>query len=524
MGLLSALGGPNKLDDALRQFGPVIRMAFPDLFQGAAKARPRPAVRPPSQPQNAVQGELLTRAGQPQNFTGGRTPFIRTSPVPVRGGTDVIPSQIPGREAPGQLNIFGGRTAGAAPSPVPAFRTTQVQGPTSPAALELYSKDPGTYDSIKRLADQATGYYGKPVSVDDLIGPGGTDFLKRLELERVSPTSLVRSPGGAIKPPVPPGSSQLAARQAGELVPSPGGRISAPEEIIDVSVRELQNAAGGLRQVDLKKALLAAGIGSAAFGTGYLLNQEGDVKPAGIPGPMGPTSANPEMGLVNDPAVSSPQRGLGGEQMAPVYRGADGQTVIVTPGDQDESLRAMKQQYVSKAGTPARQLEDYYRQREVYAKVPAVNVKVIGELTSRGELNTPELKAWAAANPTLAYELLRKKYGVSDVMNQQMPQVKQYELGSALGTNNANNAVGNAQSTAEAALGQQGAYDVASAAAPMMYEKLEAFRFNPAAAEALGSVNAYRPEGSQIDADAYARLAEFYKKQPSQYGASSTGF
>jgi len=521
MSLRSALSGPFKLDDALRQFGPVIRMAFPDLFQGATKTIPRPAA---VRPQTVVQGELLTRAGQAQNFTGGRTPFIRTSPVPVRRGDDVIPSQIPGREAPGQLNIFGGRAAGAPPAPAPAFRTTRVQGPTSPAALDLYSKDPGTYDSIKRLADQATSYYGKPVSVDDLIGPGGTDFLKKLELDRVSPTSLVPSPGGALRPPVPPGSSQLAARQAGELVPSPGGRISAPEEIIDVSVRELQNAAGGLRQVDLKKALLAAGIGSAALGTGYLLSQEGTVKPAGIPGQLGPTSANPEMGLVNDPAAAPPQRGFYGGQETPVYRGADGQTVIVTPGDRDESLRAMKQQYVSKAGTPARQLEDYYRQREVYAKVPSVNVKVIGELTSRGELDTPELKAWAAANPTLAYELLRKKYGISDVMNQQMPQVRQYELGSSLGTNNLNNAIGNAQATAEAALGQQGAYDVASAAAPIMYEKVGALRFNPAAAEALGSVNAYRPEASPIDADAYARLAEFYKKQPSQYRNSSTGY
>lgn len=492
----------------------------------APPARSIPSVSGP-----ARQGELFTRTGAPQNFTGGRTPFIRTTEVTPRGAADVVPTSAVRPEAPGQLNILGRETV-SSPAPSPQFRMApRPQGPISPTALKLATDQPGTYKSIQELAERASTYYGKPVTVDDLVGPGGTDFLKRLEAEAV-PGALVRSAGGGMRPPTPPGALSTAQRQAGELVPSPGGALKAPEEVIDVSVRELNNAVGGLRTLDLKKALGLAGVG-VGLGTGlaaFRQKEEPGVPGGGlsspaesIPTPMGPTSANPELGPVNDPMVAAPGQTFGPGAGAD-YRGVDGQTVIVTPGDRDETLRAMKQQYVSKPNTPARQLEDYYRQRETYAKAPQINVKVISELTKRGELGSPELLGWAQANPTLAYELLRQKYGVSDVMNQQMPQVKQYETGTSLGTNNSNNFVGNVQASAQSALGQQGASDIAAATRPQLYERIENLPPSSAVYSAAASSEGMGANVSPASAEnLYARLRGM-KFNPAAYGAVNSQF
>jgi hypothetical protein len=166
--------------------------------------------------------------------------------------------------------------------------------------------------------------------------------------------------------------------------------------------------------------------------------------------------------------------GAGVSLDAPVYRGAEGQTVITTKGDNEE-LRSLKQQYASKPSTPARGLEDYYRQREAYASFPKNRQEIVGELSRRGILDTPELTQWAAANPTLAYELLRKATGSNTLPSQQTPQIKQYEFGTALGTNNINNAFGNSEAAAQSLLGTQGAADLAAATYPQVYERIEGF-------------------------------------------------
>ena len=53
-----------------------------------------------------LQGNLLTKTGKAQNFTGGRTPFTGTSPVPAASSKLPIKS-APTPEAPGQLRIPG---------------------------------------------------------------------------------------------------------------------------------------------------------------------------------------------------------------------------------------------------------------------------------------------------------------------------------------------------------------------------------------------------------------------------------
>ena len=53
-----------------------------------------------------LQGNLLTKSGKAQNFTGGRTPFTGTSPVPA--ASSPLPKKVAlSPEAPGQMRIPG---------------------------------------------------------------------------------------------------------------------------------------------------------------------------------------------------------------------------------------------------------------------------------------------------------------------------------------------------------------------------------------------------------------------------------
>ena len=53
-----------------------------------------------------LQGNLLTKTGKAQNFTGGRTPFTGTSPVPA--ASSKLPQSFrPPAEVPGQMKIPG---------------------------------------------------------------------------------------------------------------------------------------------------------------------------------------------------------------------------------------------------------------------------------------------------------------------------------------------------------------------------------------------------------------------------------
>jgi hypothetical protein len=55
----------------------------------------------------------------------------------------------------------------------------------------------------------------------------------------------------------------------------------------------------------------------------------------------------------------------------------------------------------------------------------------------------PDMQAWAAANPGLAYEMLN---------NQQMPNLQQPEITTELGSNTPNNAIGNSEEQAKVVL------------------------------------------------------------------------
>lgn len=472
------------------------------LREGAEALTSAPALK-------AVQGELLTRTGAAQKFAGGNKPFIRTTPVEeaYRIRQPLPPSaaeavRLPARPPAGQLNMFE-----APPAPAPAFKTTPVQGPISRTAEQLYAQDPGTYRAINDLARRASAYYGKPVSVDDLVASGGTDFLRNLESNLPGASALVRSPGGAMRPPVTPGAI-TAAEQGGALTRSPGGLLAkflggakrgagAVDEVVDVDVREIANAMGGVRQLDLAKLGLAIGAPAglaAAFAAGRMTAPAGEPE-APVQTPMGPTSESVDAGgPINDPVSAQNRRinaareiaanmGAGAPMPKPVYRGADGQTVITTRGE-DEALTAAKQQYAK----PQRELRDYYKQREAYAGFPAHKAEVISELTKRGVLDSPQLVAWAGANPELAYELLRKATGSNLLPSQQVPQETQKVITAPAGSNNANNMIGNTSATAEAAVvGTQGASDLKNFTEPQLSDEIRTL--NPALIYALQGRN-----------------------------------
>ena len=66
----------------------------------------RQAVKQVTKKVDTPQGNLLTKKGTAQNFTGGRTPFTSTSPVPA--ASSKLPQPLkPPAEAPGQMRIPG---------------------------------------------------------------------------------------------------------------------------------------------------------------------------------------------------------------------------------------------------------------------------------------------------------------------------------------------------------------------------------------------------------------------------------
>jgi hypothetical protein len=89
-------------------------------------------------------------------------------------------------------------------------------------------------------------------------------------------------------------------------------------------------------------------------------------------------------------------------------------------------------------------IADYYQSRGAYAAQPGVAGNVIEQLIQvDSRFDRPEMQAWAASNPGLAYELLQ---------NQQMPNVQQAEITTELGSNTDNNAIGNSQEAARVAI------------------------------------------------------------------------
>ena len=410
-------------------------------------------------------------------------------------------SALPKTEAPGVRGV----------SPLVTNRTP-VQGPTPPLSqgpapaegfrVPLEGRQLDMFSGFNRLTypkgtvtAEGIKIGGKTFNPSDVQAERqGTEFLQGLLTRGGKPflatgaadeeTLLRESLRQTLKP-----MASVADEMYSEAIPRGTGFFSGPVEFGTYQARNLMRSSA-TNLAELIKAnprlAAAAGIGLGAGGIGGVAM--GLRSDNALETPSGPVTESVDAGgLTNDPQVNQNQQLTNLQQIAasmspgaqttlpaPVYRGADGQTVIVQRGE-DEAFRAQKQQYASKPRTPARGLEDYYRQREAYASFPKNRQEIVGELSRRGILDTPELTQWAAANPTLAYELLRKATGSNTLPSQQTPQIKQYEFGTALGTNNVNNAFGNSEAAAQSLLGTQGAADLAAATYPQVYERIEGF-------------------------------------------------
>ena len=433
------------------------------------------------------------------------------------------------RPVPGQMSIFS--------APEPRFRTTPAQGPESREALALYDRDPGTFKTLEELAQRATSYYGKPVSVDDLMRPDATRFLRELE-----------SGGGAVPPR---GTTTVAGQQpGGALVPSPGGAVSpqlirTPSNVIDADyslIRDLPagktGSAVGTATTDLGRmvrglglnpaqiaALVAGGtaVGGAAL-TGLMSRNQNESKPPisvtdeGTYIDRNRTRTPEEQRLLDQasqilvdvyqrkegetsaqsntaprdraatPRMADPSASTGSSGRpagVPTPRSTTGQTgsgqVILTQDDRESGYRQELANALAGAqrgggfmpvADPNRPIADYYRAREQYVRQPGMAAELALQ-ASQLPGAAPSTPAWAAANPTLAYEMLQRSKARPD-LSQQTPQAQSVVVGSQLGDNNANNMVGNAAYGASAAVDRSaGASDLEDSTRPLIRPRID---------------------------------------------------
>lgn len=487
---IAALGdaGVAIVRNAARQVGlaqPAARAALPRATRAATQAVPKAA---PSFRQPSFDLQDITPRGAGGRYQSYKGPKISPADIDARLALQNRPSildvedlraSLRRPEAPGQLSIFS--------APEPTFRVTPMQGPISRTAQDLYASDPGTYQAIDALAKRASSFYGKPVTIDDLVSPRGTAILDEMDLATrggglvpQGPAGLAtRTPGG---PLVESPAGRMTEYQRGALVrqmqaaePAGVGRAYQEEAFVDVPFEEIRNAAGGLRTLDLRKIAAIGGLGGIAFG-GLLSRMNQPEYQTGqatesvdSPLPQGNYPAPPA--LTQDPGTLGVP---GSANLGPApIRGqiGAGQVVITTPRSRarDEALNEALQNAQAATGLtkPQADLLRYYQQREAYAEFPSNKAQIVKEFAALGgRYAQPDMSAWASANPELAFELMQKMKG--KLPSQQMPQAQQISRPvTEMGTDTQRNAVGNAQTAGVAATqGDQGSYDLQQATTP----------------------------------------------------------
>ena len=353
--------------------------------------------------------------------------------------------------------------------------------PTGPLGRALLQEDPGTYQSIANMALEASRNYGRTVTPEDLLG--AQNMPSRLLGESARGGGLVPAPssevyrrGGPLtiagpNVPVPYGGTPIRPAQVVDLgstarrqIPgSTPATVPTQEGVLQTGAR---NAMGGTRQADLSNlykmlgasaATLAGGlgIGSVAYNT------------FGGGGRSGADQVSPP---ANGQSLDRTQPSRTIEQMRQLYDqmspegagaydprtsatgGTPGQTApsVIRISDADSNQRQATANALAAstmrpdAPSSYASIADYYQNRGAYAAQPGVAGNVIEQLIQvDSRFDRPEMQAWAASNPGLAYELLQ---------NQQMPNVQQAEITTELGSNTDNNAIGNSQEAARVAI------------------------------------------------------------------------
>lgn len=209
-----------------------------------------------------------------------------------------------------------------------------------------------------------------------------------------------------------------------------------------------------------------AGATNAIPGTVNPSSMHQPVAPAVQPGP-------PVAFAQTTPAAPPPPPGMG----APVVQQMNDtdSNYIQAVQNAAQALRADASQYgPGQAGA-------FYAAQQAYAKAPGRAEEIIGALRQQGApasigIETDAaFETWAKANPQLAYQLQLRMQRRGP--NQQMPTAQGVQVGTSLGTNFENNAIGQSRAAAEnATYGSQGAADLSDALKPQGYATLQAPR------------------------------------------------
>jgi len=371
--------------------------------------------------------------------------------------------------------------------------------------VTVFDATPGA-PRIGAQSPRPGGSVDYPLASDVSRIGGSVDYPSASDVSRI---------GGSVDYP----SASDVSRASRQTFPSDG----------PIDVNSMRNAVGGIRMADLGNMnpyAVAAGFGVAGglatlggYGLGNLANQQsimgqptaspgrGPNFPAvtgeEVPGTTAPiTQAAPlaspistlpnrdEVGAYMSGAPVPPPIGQQPVPSAPVLpppgvAGA-GQVVTRTRGDRNADLRTEYQRAMagSRLAMQPGEMKDYneagsyYGVRGNYAASPEgrkqtqQRLQEAGGAQAFGVESQAAFDTWARANPALAYDLAQRR--MPRLPQQQMPTQTGVALGTSFGTNNANNPVGAAVASADAAVRpSQGAVDMADALRPQVYPVLK---------------------------------------------------
>ena len=421
-----------------------------------------------------------------------------------------------------------------------AITPSQPQAPVPDWALseQLNIADPEVYKAVRSIAESTARERGVRAEdvMEALLSPPGSPRAGLLE-QLAQPSELVPSPRGKategrIEPVdvyevigsqmrLPEGQAARAfagrggvnmidigqalqnpefaqavasssAARAQEVAQAAGGRIPVGPFVgggilgglgLGAYLANQQPEAPGTTQLGTPTATVEAGANLPAV-TGEPLTPPVAPLPGAtnaIPGTVNPSSLTP----ATAPALR-PGPPIAPGSAAPVISTAGAGSVVQQANDGDSNYRQAVQNASQALRQDASQYGPgqagaFYAAQQAYAKAPGRDVEIIGALrglgapASVGIESDAAFESWAKANPVVAYQLqLRmQRRGPS----QQMPVAQGAQVGTTLGTNFQNNAVGQSRAAAEnAVMGTQGAADMADALRPQSYATLQAPR------------------------------------------------
>ena len=116
-----------------------------------------------------LQGKLLTKSGKAQNFTGGRTPFTGTDPVPAASSKLPQPKAAP-VQTPGQMRIPGMSDKAQDLRNITRNPSLGLPGNTKGFAISGGKASQRSMQTLKAQPQRVAPSLPKPVKVDGVVG------------------------------------------------------------------------------------------------------------------------------------------------------------------------------------------------------------------------------------------------------------------------------------------------------------------------------------------------------------------